>query len=823
MKNFRIGTRLGIGFACVLALLVLLTGLAVKELANINTSLQDLVTDKFPKTVWANDIIDQVNVIARSMRNALIVKTPEQTQEQMARIEPARKEILERVERLQKTVHSEEGKVALKAVLDARAAFVVSQDQFISLIKGGKKEEATEELLNRGRKLQQEYINAVNQLVEFQTTLVNKSGEAADKAVDTAERNLIILAIVAFLAASGLGFWLTIGITRPVRRAVAIANQIAQGDLSAQIDVTSQDETGQLLAAMKTAVAALNSLSADMNQMSKQHDLGEIDIRIDGGKFQGAYRVMAEGINGMVFGHIAVKKKAMACVSAFGEGNIDAPLELFPGKKRFINDAIEQTRANIKALIADSILLSKAAIEGKLSTRADASKHQGDFRKIVQGVNDTLDAVIGPLNVAAKYVDDISKGNIPPKITDNYNGDFNTIKNNLNTCVDAVNALVADANLLSRAAVEGRLATRADAGKHQGDFRKIVQGVNDTLDAVIGPVNEVRRVMGALESGDLTQTIATPYQGDLEAFRQAVNNTVAKLSATIGQVVESADHLTNAVGQISSTAQSLSQGASEQAASVEQTTSSMEEMTASINQNTENAKVTDGMAGKAAQDAAEGGKAVKETVSAMKQIAGKIGIIDDIAYQTNLLALNAAIEAARAGEHGKGFTVVAAEVRKLAERSQVAAQEISGLASSSVQLAERAGHLLDEMVPSIRKTSDLVQEIASASAEQSQGVGQINGAMGQLNQATQQNASASEELAATAEELGGQADQLQQLMAFFRLESAGRSQQVAATKSPAKSASKTAARPTSRTSAQSGRTGKLPPLSRADEKDFERF
>jgi methyl-accepting chemotaxis protein len=190
-------------------------------------------------------------------------------------------------------------------------------------------------------------------------------------------------------------------------------------------------------------------------------------------------------------------------------------------------------------------------------------------------------------------------------------------------------------------------------------------------------------------------------------------------------------------------------------------------MSASINQNTENAKVTDGMATHASSEAVQGGAAVKQTVSAMKTIAGKIGIIDDIAYQTNLLALNAAIEAARAGEHGKGFAVVAAEVRKLAERSQIAAQEIGELAESSVEMAESAGKLLDTIVPSIKKTSDLVQEIASASEEQSAGAGQINTAMDQLNQITQQNASSSEELAATSEEMSGQAAQLQELMAFF--------------------------------------------------------
>ena len=193
-------------------------------------------------------------------------------------------------------------------------------------------------------------------------------------------------------------------------------------------------------------------------------------------------------------------------------------------------------------------------------------------------------------------------------------------------------------------------------------------------------------------------------------------------------------------------------------------------MSASINQNTENAKITDGMASQASKQATEGGVAVQQTVAAMKQIAAKIGIIDDIAYQTNLLALNAAIEAARAGDAGRGFAVVAAEVRKLAERSQIAAQEISGVAGSSVELAERAGKLLDQMVPSINKTSDLVQEIAAASSEQSSGVSQINTAMNQMNQTTQQNASGSEELAATAEEMSSQAEQLQQLVSFFKLD-----------------------------------------------------
>jgi methyl-accepting chemotaxis protein len=279
----------------------------------------------------------------------------------------------------------------------------------------------------------------------------------------------------------------------------------------------------------------------------------------------------------------------------------------------------------------------------------------------------------------------------------------------------------------------------------------------------------------SIADGDLTVEVKVSRKDEIGELQDAIARIVEKLAQTIGDVMLTANSLNGAASQVSETAQSLSQASSEQAASVEQTTASIEQMAASIDQNTENARVTDDMATRSSVQAEEGGKVVRETVEAMKSIAGKIGIIDDIAYQTNLLALNAAIEAARAGEAGRGFAVVAAEVRKLAERSQVAAQEIGQLAASSVKTAEHAGTLLDEMLPSIRKTSNLVQGIAAASTEQSSGVGQINGAMGQLNKATQQNAAASEELAATAEEMGGNAAQLQDLMEFFKVAEQGNS------------------------------------------------
>jgi methyl-accepting chemotaxis protein len=599
----------------------------------------------------------------------------------------------------------------------------------------------------------------------------------------------------------------------PLNVAANYVDRISKGDIPPKITDSYNGDFNTLKNNLNTAVDSINALVADANMLAKAAVEGKLATRADAAKHQGDFQKIVKGVNDTLDAVIGPLNVAAQYVDRISKGDIPPKItDSYNGDFNTLKNNLNTCVNSVNALVADAVMLAQAAVDGKLATRADAAKHQGDFQKIVKGVNDTLDAVIGPLNVAAQYVDRISKGDIPTKITDSYNGDFNTLKNNLNTCIEAVNNLVADAAMLAQAAVEGKLETRAEASKHQGDFQRVVKGVNDTLDNVVGPINDVRRVMGAMESGDMTQTITKHYQGDFDALKQAINNTIGRLADTIAQINTAADALTNAAGQVSQTAQTLSQSSSEQAASVEETTASVEEMTASINQNTENAKVTDNMATKSSKEAEEGGGAVKETVEAMKQIAGKIGIIDDIAYQTNLLALNAAIEAARAGEHGKGFAVVAAEVRKLAERSQVAAQEIGELAGSSVKMAEKAGHLLDEMVPSIKKTSDLVQEIAAASQEQSQGVGQINGAMGQLNKATQQNASASEELAATAEEMGGQAAQLQDLMSFFSVDGGAKGGGKAAS-------SQTRAAPRSAPAPRAARAAAAP----AAEADFERF
>ncbi|MBI4805160.1 MAG: HAMP domain-containing protein [Desulfovibrio sp.] len=286
---------------------------------------------------------------------------------------------------------------------------------------------------------------------------------------------------------------------------------------------------------------------------------------------------------------------------------------------------------------------------------------------------------------------------------------------------------------------------------------------------ITGPVIQGVTFAQKMSEGDMTLDLDVNQKDEIGMLADALREMTRRLNEVMGEVVEGANNVASGSQQLSATSESLSQGASEQAASVEEVSSSMEEMASNIQQNADNSVQTESMALKAAKDAEEGGQAVAQTVGAMKQIAEKISIIEEIARQTNLLALNAAIEAARAGEHGKGFAVVAAEVRKLAERSGHAAAEISSLSSDSVAVAEKAGVMLTAIVPDIKKTAELVQEISAASREQNAGADQINKAIQQLDQVIQQNASASEEMASTSEELSSQAEQLLSTVSFFRL------------------------------------------------------
>ena len=592
-------------------------------------------------------------------------------------------------------------------------------------------------------------------------------------------------------------------IERHLARAVQAA---AQGDFSQRVDAAAlPPHLHGTAAAVNQLIDTVAQMRLDLSRMHAEHDKGDIDVVIDASRYRGELRQMAQGINDLVAAHIAVKKMAISVVHEFGQGNFDAPMPQLPGKKAFINDTIEQVRTRLRqaatvaaenvrirlsldevssaVMIADtqgiirymnkSVTTLLRRIEPDLRTLVpgfDASRTLGanfdTFHRNPSHQRGLVDGLRQPHHVHIKAGAHTIRLIATP-ISDGHGQRVGTIVE----WVDRTAEVRAEQEITNavEAAAKGDFTHRLDTRNSEGFFRVLGEHMNALLGTTETNLDQLGRSLTAVAQGDLTHELRGEFQGVFMRLQEDMNRMTRQLVTTISDVSAAAAALTAAASQVSSTSQTLSQSASEQAASVEETTASLQEMAASVKQNSENANITDGMASKAASEAVTGGSAVTRTVEAMKSIASKISIIDDIAYQTNLLALNAAIEAARAGEHGKGFAVVAAEVRKLAERSQVAAQEIGQLAGSSVHLAEQAGNVLTQMVPTINRTSELVQEISAASGEQAAGVNQITTAMSHLNGATQQNASASEELSATAEELSGQAAQLQEMIAFFRL------------------------------------------------------
>ncbi len=562
--------------------------------------------------------------------------------------------------------------------------------------------------------------------------------------------------------------------------------QLALGHLPPRIPEDSEGELQALKTEMNALIDAWASVSSALVKMREQHDLGAIDHRMDTEDMPGVFGRLSREANTLVAAHIDVKMRVVDVVQRYARGDFSVEMDRLPGKKAQISAAVDGVRDGLLAMQSEIMSLVDEAIAGRLAARANPDKFEHAFKDMLRGINATLDAFIGPLNVAARYVARISEGDIPPPITESYNGDFNAIKNNLNRAIEAVNALVADTEMLSRAAVAGRLATRADASRHHGAYHAIVQGVNDTLDAVIGPLNVAARCVDQIAKGDIPPPIADRYNGDFNTIKNNLNLAIAAVNALVAdthtlaraavdgrlavradaakhqgdfrKVVQgvndtlntlvgplqitaeqsaalsgSAGSLTSVSAQMANAARDTATMASRVATAADQVnlnlhtvSSSAEEMTASIREIAKNAGEAARVANTAVKVAAKTNTTVAKLGDSSAEIGKVIKVITSIAQQTKLLALNATIEAARAGEAGKGFAVVANEVKELAKETADATEDISQKIEAIQGDTREAVSAIEHIGGIIGQISDIQNTIATAVEEQTATTNEIS-------------------------------------------------------------------------------------------------
>jgi methyl-accepting chemotaxis protein len=506
--------------------------------------------------------------------------------------------------------------------------------------------------------------------------------------------------------------------------------RIGKGDIPPRIAEVREGDFETIKNSINACIDSLGGLIAEMSHMSEEHNKGDIDVAIPAQRFEGAYRVMAQGVNDMVAGHIQVKKKAMACVAEFGKGNFDAPLEKFPGKKAFINDTIERLRDNVRTFIVEMNRMSDEHNKGAIDTFIPAEKFEGSFRVMAQGVNDMVDGHIQVKKKAMACVAEFGKGNFDAPL-EKFPGKKAFINDTIERLRDSIRTFIVDMNRMSDEHNKGDIDVTIPADRFEGSFRAMAQGVNDMVAGHIQVKKKAMACVAEFGKGN--------FKAPLERFpgkKAFINDTIEQMRANLTTLISdtaqnaaalgaSSEELTAVSHQMASNAEETAvqagvvSAASEQVSkNVSSVSAAAEEMQASIREISANANASAKVARNAVSVAGSTNETVKKLGESSREIGNVIKVITSIAQQTNLLALNATIEAARAGEAGKGFAVVANEVKELAKQTARATEDIGRKIESIQGDTKGAVKAIEEISGIINQINDISNSIASAVEEQ---------------------------------------------------------------------------------------------------------